>query len=424
MISNVYAYYISQYGSRPYSKYNTHKKEELRDVYNNIVRLNRASPFYSIDISEESQKFAIDIKESARSLAETAYEITDALNGNMTFKSAAVSDDPETIEVEYIGDNVTADESHNFSMEVKQLATPQINTGNFLSQTAKGLSPGTYSFDVNISSITYDLRFAVSANENNRAVQDKLTRLINKAEIGLKARVITDTSNRSALEITSNMTGMHGRPAIFTVSDEHATESRGAVELFGLDKTSHYPSNAIFNLNGEERSSTSNIFTVDRRFELTLKKTHEPGMVTNIGLKQNLDAVIDSLHKLRDCFNDITKLARAGTTIGSKKLSSDLSIIANAHKEALNSNGLTINSEGLMEIDDERLHQTTNENLMNNLSEISKFKNALQKKAKDVMINPMEYINRSVISYKHPTRPSGDTYSTSIYTGMLYNGYC
>jgi flagellar hook-associated protein 2 len=61
---------------------------------------------------------------------------------------------------------------------------------------------------------------------------------------------------------------------------------------------------------------------------------------------------------------------------------------------------------------------------MSNLSEISKFKNALQKKAKDVMINPMEYISKSIISYKHPTRPSGDTYSTSIYTGMLYNGYC
>ena len=424
MISNVYAYYISQYGSRPYSKYNTHKKEELRDVYNNIVRLNRASPFYSVDISEESQKFAIDIKESARSLAETAYEITDALNGDMTFKSAAVSDDPETISVEYIGDKVSADESHSFTMEVKQLATPQVNTGNFLSQTAKGLSPGTYSFDVNISSITYDLRFAVGPDENNRAIQDKLTRLVNKAEIGLRARVITNEANRSALELTSNMTGIHGKPAIFTVSDKNATESSGAVDLFGLDRTSHYPSNAIFNLNGEERSSTSNIFTVDRRFELTLKKTHEPGSVATIGLKQNLDAIVDSLHKLSNCYNSIYKLAKSGTTIGSKHLSADLSQIAQTHRDALSSNGLSINSEGFMEIDDEKLHKTSNEDLMNNLSEISKFKNALQKKAKDVMINPMEYISKSIISYKHPTRPSGDTYSTSIYTGMLYNGYC
>ena len=40
------------------------------------------------------------------------------------------------------------------------------------------------------------------------------------------------------------------------------------------------------------------------------------------------------------------------------------------------------------------------------------------------MINPMEYISKSIISYKNPARPTADTYTTSIYSGMIYNGYC
>lgn len=424
MISNIYAYYISQYGSRPYSRYNTHKKEELRDVYNNIVRLNRASPFYSMDISEESQKFAIDIKESAGSLAETLSEIDDVISGGISFKSTAVSDDPDTVDADYIGDNTFPDENYGFSIEVRQLATPQVNTGNYVSQTGKGLMPGTYSFDVNIGSITYDLKFMVSDSENNRAVQNKLSRLINNANIGLHSAILTNGINRTAIEITSNMTGIHDRPVIFAISDTEATEQSGAVELFGLDRTTHYPSNAVFSINGNEKISSSNVFTVDRRFELTLKQTHEPGSSATIRLIRDPDSVTDSISRLAECYNGMASLARKSNTFGSRKLLADLSEITTRHHEALLSNGLSVNKEGYMETDKEKIHSLSADGLLSSLSKLGPFKNSLEKKAKDIMINPMEYISKSIISYKNPAHPDGDTYSTSIYTGMLYNGYC
>ncbi len=44
MISNVYNYYLSQYATKPSSRFDSHKKSELRNVYNKMVSINRRSP--------------------------------------------------------------------------------------------------------------------------------------------------------------------------------------------------------------------------------------------------------------------------------------------------------------------------------------------------------------------------------------------
>lgn len=427
MISSVYDYYMSEYGMRPYSKHNAHKKSELKDIYNNIVKINRFSPFYKIDNPEGFQKRAIDIKESAKSLSEVAADLTDAESGNMTFKSIAYSSNDEIVSAEYIGDNTSAGASKQFSLSVKQLASPQVNIGTYLNPGARNLFSGTYSFDVNISSITYELQFSVKDDENNRDVQNKLARLINKSNIGLKAAVNTNADGRTSLALTSNMTGVGDKPVIFTVTDdsEDQTALSGAVEALGLNNTSMYPSNAVFELNGEIKTSSSNNFTVDREFSVTLKDVNEDGEAVTIGLKQNMDSLVEGLHELADNYNRLTVLAKEGASSGSKKLYSDLTAIASNYSSVLDSNGLSVGGDGLIKVNDDALKHSSDEGeLLNTLSQIGKFKNALQVKAKSIMINPMEYINKSVISYKHPLRPSVDPYTTSMYTGMMFNGYC
>lgn len=425
MISNVYSNYIAEHGIRPYSRHSAHKKSELRNVYNSIVKLNKSSPFYKVDISDEAQKRAIDIKENARSLAETAEALTDAECGGMTFKSIACSDNEDIVHAEYVGENRAAGEFAEFTISVEQLASPQVNTGNYLNPRARSLYTGSYFFDVNISSVTYELQFAVKDDENNQDVQNKLARLINKSKIGLNARVVTDEQDRTALQLTSNMTGIGDKPVIFTVTDDNGTALSGAVEALGLNNMSSYPSNAVFRLNGDTKISSSNIFTVDRAFEITLKDVSRNNEKVTIGLKQNMDSLIDSLHELAENYNKLTVLAMEGTSSGSKRLYSDLTAVASEYNDVLNANGLKVNEKGLIEIDDEKLRQSSgNGAMLDVLSQIGKFKNALHSKANAVMINPMEYINKSIISYKNPARPSADPYTTSMYTGMMYNGYC
>lgn len=425
MISNVYNYYMSAYGNKPYSRHSAHNKNELRDIYKNIVKLNKTSPFYNVDVSEESQKRAIDIKETARSLSDITDELTDASDGNMTFKSIAESSNEDLVSVEYIGDNTTAGSSKKFTIGVKQLASPQVNTGKYLNPRARSLFTGKYSFDVNISSITYELEFSVKDGENNLDVQNKLARLINKSNIGLTAEVDTDSDGHTALALTSNMTGLGSKPVIFTVTDDNTSALSGVVDTFGLNRTTQYPANAVFELNGDTKVSSSNTFTVDKAFEITLNNISGEGEVATIGLRQNMDSLVESIHQLANSYNNLTVLAGQGTSSGSHRLYNDLSAIAARYNDVLVANGLSVNDDGLIEIDDDKLRQAAFEgSLLDTLSQIGKFKNAVQNKANAIMINPMEYINKSIISYKNPARPSGDPYTTSIYSGMMYNGYC
>lgn len=65
-LSSVYNHYRTNYAQGTITKYDAHKKSELRDIYNSIIKLNKESPLYLPDTSKRSQAFAIGIKESAR----------------------------------------------------------------------------------------------------------------------------------------------------------------------------------------------------------------------------------------------------------------------------------------------------------------------------------------------------------------------
>ena len=65
MVSSAYTYYLANYVGKEISKYDTHKKSELRDVYNRMVKVNKASSLYKINDSDEVKKYAIDLKEMA-----------------------------------------------------------------------------------------------------------------------------------------------------------------------------------------------------------------------------------------------------------------------------------------------------------------------------------------------------------------------
>lgn len=68
----VYNHYLTTYaGKGSVSRYDTHKKSELRSIYNSIVKLNKDAPLYILDSSNESRAFAVGLKENARQLHNT-----------------------------------------------------------------------------------------------------------------------------------------------------------------------------------------------------------------------------------------------------------------------------------------------------------------------------------------------------------------
>ncbi len=79
-------------------------------------------------------------------------------------------------------------------MEIKKLASPQLNYGNYLKDDQLAFKPGSYSFDLNTSSASYEFQFNVNPDDTNRSVQDKLAKLFNTASIGIHADVKEDDS--------------------------------------------------------------------------------------------------------------------------------------------------------------------------------------------------------------------------------------
>ena len=148
-IDTAYHYYLSTYANQSASRYDSHKKSELRNIYNTIVKINKDAPLYKIKHSGDVQKFAIDIKESTRIIKNVVASLSDAEEGigNAFQKKIAVSSQEDVVSADYIGNNKETDELESFLIEVKELASSQINLGNFLDKNHLTLKPGSYSFD-------------------------------------------------------------------------------------------------------------------------------------------------------------------------------------------------------------------------------------------------------------------------------------
>ena len=150
MISSVYSYYLSQYGNKSNSKYDSHTRTQLKNTYSKVVKINSQTPVYKLDLSTAAQKYAIDLKEHARALENITEDLSDGADGTMTFKKSAVSSNASAVNASYITDFGAASDDESFDINVKQLACSQLNTGNYLQPRSKHIKPGEYSFDLSM----------------------------------------------------------------------------------------------------------------------------------------------------------------------------------------------------------------------------------------------------------------------------------
>ena len=48
----------------------------------------------------------------------------------------------------------------------------------------------------------------------------------------------------------------------------------------------------------------------------------------------------------------------------------------------------------------------------------------LLRKSDQVALNPMDYVRKTVVAYKNPGHNYVSPYTTSAYSGMMFNSYC
>lgn len=252
-----------------------------------------------------------------------------------------------------------------------------------------------------------------------------MTRLINKSNIGAKATVVEDSLNRSALAIKSDSTGITNyNGKIFNITNNKLSEAGDAVSYLGIDKIAKEPANAQFTINGIEKSSSSNTFTVAKQYIINLKKTNDAEVV--IGLKPDFDAVIENANELIEKYNSLVDLAanRVGDGYEAERLYRDIKGITSYYKDSLDSAGFKVGGDGKIKVDEALLIQSANEgNLKDSLASLGSFKKTLLNKANNISVNPMAYVDKKLISYKNPINNFNSVYMTSIYSGMMFNGY-
>lgn len=428
VLTNVYNNYLTTYAPKGLTRYDTHKKSELRNIYNSIVKQNKEAPWYLPTTSKETQRYAVDLKENARDLHNTIAQLGGLEEEGLFSKKSAFSSDNEVVTAAYIGSKATGEADPSFQIEVKSLATSQENMGLFLSDDTVTLEPGTYSFDVAINDMNYEFQFAINEGESNLDVQNRLARLINNADIRLKASVVEDNS-LTALRLTSEATGLsNGKSQIFKVSDTRTSKQSGTVEYFGLDYVSREPSNAKFLINGEERSSTSNHFTVGKLFEVELKNISPEDTPVQIGLKTDMDSLTDNVIHLVNGYNDFVKAASSylDSQYRSRQLVREFKGIASHYRNSFESMGVNMSEDGTMTIDKDLLQKTTAEStdIKETFSYLKSFSSSLLQKSNQVSLNPMDYVDKKIVAYKNPGHNFISPYTTSAYSGMMFNGYC
>ena len=433
MISSVYNYYLSTYAKQHVSKNDTHKKSELKDIYKSMVKSSRKSPLYKIDNTERVQKYAIDLKETARAMKNVAASMSDGDDATAGFnKKKATSTNPRIATVKYIGEDRSSyidgeeDKAPELTINVKNVASPQVNVGNFLKQDGLDINPGPYSFDISVGDYAYEFQFNVTKNDTNRGIQDKLVRLINRSNIGAKAGLDVNAAGEAAMSLVSDATGTVGfRDTIFTVSHDKNSDTKDAVKYLGLDNIVAKPQNAHFTINGIEKDTISNTFTVEGKYEITLNgASQSEDDNTTVGLKPDFDTIMENVTELIDVYNSMIDLAveKSDGTYESGKLLRDVSGMAKLHKHELDAAGFTVEKDGHIKIDEALIIQSANEGtLSENLQKLNSFKGAMVRRADNISINPMAYVDKKLIAYPHPTKNYPNPYITSRYSGMMFS---
>ncbi len=431
---DAYAYYLSTYSNIRPTRFDSHKKSDLRKIYNHMVKTNKETPLYKLSNADSAAKYAIDIKENAKNIQNVVASLSDNYGEfNDSFqKKVAVSSQPDSVDVQYIGDGSEDKRLTGFEIEVKQLSSPQINIGNYMKNDGLSIIPGSYTFDLNTNNASYEFQFNVNTGETNLDVMKKLAGLVNRSSLGITATIKHGSAadagaDTSALTLTSRQSGSTDESALFEITPGANAGSIHTMDLLGIHNVTHKAENSIFLFNGAEFTSATNNFTLNDTFDLTLKNVSPEGQPAIISFKNNTDAIADNIMSLANAFNGILEIAQNSSseaTGDTNKLYNEMSSISKTRRESLGEIGLIVAENGTITLNKERLEQAISpERSEETFHKLSLFKSAIGAKADTVAINPMNYVNKVVVNYKNPGRSFNAPYFASVYSGMMLDRY-
>lgn len=422
-LNNVYNYYHMTSPRFGNTKYDTHKTSELKNIYHSMIKLNRQAPLYKLTLSEDTQVYALGIKEAAIALKTSSAFLGDD-NDNYFDRKTVASSNEQQVSASLLTED-TSSLPEQVSIEVHSLANPQTNDGNYLSQDSFNPMYGAHSFDITTSDALYHFDIDVAESESVISVQQRIANSINQSQIGVQANVdIQGESSALRLESSQSGYGKLDDGLQFYVTSE---QNDPLIQHLGINHVASAPTNASFSLNGEEQTSNSNHISINNKLGLDLYNTTDSSQPVTIQIVPDTDQILSKIEDFVDSYNHLVDLAithNDSNRFGSNRLLRDIRQITASHENALEASGLQVDKEGYLTKDESLLIQSTKNGQFQSLfQDIGDFHKDISIATKKLTMNPMEYVDKTIVTYPNTRSSFSNPYVPSIYSGMLYNRY-
>lgn len=294
------------------------------------------------------------LKSASSSLAQAANKLT-------TGQSALISSDSKVV----TSDSALFSHSDmSFDVEVNNLAAGQV------SQSAELKSSKTSEFDVGRNSMrlltedgAFDISFHVGENDTNQDVLNAAAKSINSAKAGVTATVVNE-NGKSSLKLSSDKTGLDSEFALESLNGSTAAEK--------LDmKTTQNAQDASYKVNGTNYTSSENTVSIPngRGAKMTLQGTGDATLTRGIDTSN----IVKAAQNFANAYNTAMSHLMSGSADG-VGVTKALDLIGNNRMTAmsaanygtyassrLNSMGISIDENGKMQIDAEKMTKAVKE---------------------------------------------------------------
>lgn len=408
------------------ARYPVSKRSELKKVYEDIVNLSKRSPFCKINLSKENQEYTIGVKEAALALKSKITEMSDPAVSGFESKTVVVSNE-RILSSELLG-NDPSEVPSTIEFEVKSLADVQVNQGRELLLASKGLPSGIYNFTAKIGAETYPLTYIQETRTDNQDTLNNFVNFLNRNLPGITACVENgSTKDYKRLKLVLDKTGRYGEKK-FSFEDEDIF-NESLINFFGMNRMVKAPVYAQFTLNGVEKQTATNAFTLENKLRITLLSNSEEPVTLKV--VSDSRKILTSVDSVLETYNGLIKLARDRVldnqeSYKASKLLNEMKSLEEVYKEELTACGVIASEDGTLELQDSLAVQAAEDGGMESLfTRENGFIARLLSKAETIAINPMEYLEKTIVTYPNTENTDfRNPYVTSMYSGLFFNSYC
>lgn len=419
---NVYNYLSSNYVQRSMNKYDVHKKSELRSVVAEMLHLSKDSPLFLVNLSDEKQNYAVDIKELAMDMGNSITTLHEDEEKSVFERREAFSDNENAITATVVDQEGTLPPA--FDIQVKQMAVAQQNVTKELYERGKGLKEGTYSFVMQVGNDSCEFQYRIHKEDRHKDILEGLSAFINAADAGVRASVdFGGKEEKVSMVLTSTQAGTAKN---FTFADKGVGD--GIASYYQLNRVVREGTDAKAIINGQEKTSHSNTFIANKTVSISMHGCTES--TVHVDYRPDAQAITQGVRSVLYDYNQMIEKtnAYAKKTGYTSRLRNELKQVVRPYANELEAAGIRMEENGKLSIDDQLLYESARGGEMEELFDYKRpdsFAARLRAKAHEVKMNPMEYVDKTMVAYPNTSKPArGYAYITSMYSGMLFNSYC